>query len=103
MNLRSLRSYIKEVLIKEFDLVNLGKLENPLRNGRNDKEMIGKLRHGKPDEELEIADHLREPEVDPEDCRGPIPPVPEPGVYADPFAQDVFPEPNRQPQIGKMR
>lgn len=34
----------------------------------------------------EIASHLQEPEVDVEDCYGPVPPMgEEPGVFADPY------------------
>lgn len=41
-----------------------------------------------------LPDHLFEPEVDPEDCFGPVPPDAEkPYVSMDPFTQDVSPQP----------
>lgn len=65
----------------------------------NNREAIGKLTHGEPDEEA-VAPHLREPELTPEECWGPVPPTsPKPGAFADPWASDYGPLP--RPHIGR--
>ena len=53
------------------------------------REQIGSLgKKDKPNEE-ELSPHLMEPEVDPEDCWGPVPPKnPNPYATSDPFTQD---------------
>lgn len=63
----------------------------------NAREQIGTLA-GEPtdvmDDPDKMPDHLREPNVDPLDCVGPVPPDAEPpGVYSDPLARDYSPLP----------
>lgn len=42
-----------------------------------------------------LPDHLREPQVDPKDCYGPVPPDAEPpGVHMDPYVRDASPKPS---------
>jgi hypothetical protein len=42
-----------------------------------------------------LPDHLREPQVDPKDCEGPVPPNAEPPyVTSDPFVRDSSPLPS---------
>lgn len=62
-----------------------------------DREQIGSLADDSNKEpEEQLPPHLRDPQEDPEDCRGPIPPVDD-DVHAisDPFASDwhVIPTP----------
>ena len=58
----------------------------------NNREALGRLEFGEPEEQ--IADHLMEPDLTPEDCWGPVPPQKkDPGVYQDPFSRDFSPLP----------
>src|SRR5579885_129356 len=51
-----------------------------------------------------LPDHLLEPQVDPEDCFGPVPPDAEPPyVGQDPFARDVSPNPTGTIKRGPAR
>lgn len=68
-----------------------------------DREAIGHLADGgMDDEEDELPPHLREPQEDPEDCFGPVPPTDEDNPYAisDPYASDYHVIPTPQ---GKIR
>ena len=66
---------------------------------RIDREAIGRLRHGEPEEDA-VSSHLREPELTPEECWGPVPPTSKkPGVYSDPWVNDYGPLPT--PSAGR--
>lgn len=59
----------------------------------NDREAMGKLQFGTPEED-ELPPHLREPTEDPEDCYGPVPPTAEePYVSQDPYVRYSSPLP----------
>ena len=58
----------------------------------SNREALGRLEFGEPEDQ--IADHLTEPELTPEDCWGPVPPQKkDPGVFQDPFTRDFSPLP----------
>lgn len=61
---------------------------------RADREQLKNL--GRTENEDELASHLVDPEVDPEDCWGPVPPlVGDPYVGQDPFVRDSSPLPGK--------
>ena len=68
--------------------------DSPYATRTSNREQIGSLgMKDKPNED-ELAPHLMEPEVDEEECWGPVPPKnPNPYVSADPFTQDYSPLP----------
>jgi hypothetical protein len=68
----------------------------------NSREQIGSLaaKDVDTDDETGLSSHLVEPEVDPEDCFGPVPPRKEGDPFyaqQDPFVRDadVLPQPRR--------
>jgi hypothetical protein len=82
-NFKILKSYIRLALQEQGPY-----LMNVMSHDLTSRDQIGSLARRKDDDE-DIAPHLREPEVDMEDCYGPVPPVvDDPGVYADPFSRD---------------
>lgn len=104
ITLRQLRQAIREALVREwagapptkpmFDYVN-----NPLAPDTSDREQLGYLADHPsdvdPNDEDELPDHLRNPQVNPEDCWGPVPPKQgDPYVQQDPFARDTSPLPS---------
>lgn len=85
-----LRHYVRLLVIEAYasniDGPHLGNLMSPHLIQRDEIPHLGKKRKK---EEDEIAAHLMDPEVDMEDCYGPVPPIAEePGVFIDPFTQD---------------
>jgi len=59
----------------------------------NNREALGRLEFGTP-EDYDLPPHLRDPQDDPEDCFGPVPPTNgEPYVSQDPFVRDFSPLP----------
>lgn len=93
-----LRNYIRSLIIEAYasnvDGPHVGSASvyhprisiSPHLAQRDEIPYLGKRR--KKDDE-EIAAHLMEPEVDMEDCYGPVPPdTEEPGVYSDPYTSD---------------
>lgn len=98
-----LKNFIKEIILELAPGWSSAPIAPFMRKDteleRSDREAIGKLTHGEPDEDA-IAPHLREPELTPEECWGPVPPTaPGPGAYADPWASDYGPLP--RPHVGK--
>lgn len=98
-----LRSLIKEIILEIAPGWSSAPIAPFMRKDteleRSDREAIGKLTHGEPDEDA-VAPHLREPELTPEECWGPVPPTaPGPGAYADPWASDYGPLP--RPHVGR--
>jgi len=90
MNHSQLRKYIRSVLLEVLEGPHIS---NVLSFDLAEREPLGSLADG---EEDDIASHLMEPEVDVEDCFGPVPPVAQdPGVFADPFTQDYHVIPTR--------
>lgn len=74
-----LRRYIKHALREVLEGPHIS---NVISKKLARREPIGKLAG----DGLEISFHLQEPEVDLEDCYGPVPPTAnEPGVFADPY------------------
>lgn len=72
-----------------------GPTRNVLSPATNTREQIGSLAGNVPldtvDDYEGMPDHLFDPEVDPEDCLGPVPPdAEEPYVGQDPFVRDAF-------------
>lgn len=58
-----------------------------------DREQLGRLTTGDGDEE-ELAPHLRDQVLEPDECWGPVPPVNgDPYVGQDPYARDTSPLP----------
>jgi hypothetical protein len=71
---------------------------NPMSPSTNSREQIGSMKQLDVDTELddELPPHLRNPDEEPEDVFGPVPPnAPDPYVQADPFVRDssVLPTP----------
>lgn len=101
LTIRELRRWVREAVVAEwagapptkamFDYVN-----NSLSPALSDREALGPLADHPvdvdPDEEL--PDHLRQPQVTPEECWGPVPPEQgDPYVQQDPFTRDTSPLP----------
>lgn len=96
MNYDSLRLFIRSVLQEVLEGPHIS---NVLSHDLADREPIGSLADGGEDD---ISSHLMEPEVDVEDCYGPVPPVAQdPGVFADPFHKDYHVIPTRPIFRGK--
>ena len=97
IRLGTLRELIKEVLLSE----NYGTGEiagkNVLAPDLNAREQIGAISAkaiDTVDDPDGLPEHLREPQEDPQDCYGPVPPDAEPvGVYSDPYTRDTSPTP----------
>lgn len=72
-------------------------MRNSLSPDINSREQIGAITAraiDTADDPDGLPDHLREPQVDPEDCWGPVPPDSEPPyVGQDPFTRDTGPKP----------
>jgi hypothetical protein len=67
---------------------------NPLSPSTDDREALGYLADGGPDDEDELSLHLNEPVEDPENCYGPVPPTNgDPYVMQDPLTRDTSPLP----------
>lgn len=82
MNYNDLRLYIRTVLLEVLEGPHIS---NVLSKDLTVREPIGSLAD---EEEYDMASHLMEPEVDVEDCYGPVPPIAQdPGVFADPFTK----------------
>jgi len=91
------RMLIQEAYASNVDGPHLGNLMSPHLAQRDEIPYLGKKRKK---EDEEIASHLMEPEVDMDDCYGPVPPrAEEPGVFIDPFAQDFHVIPRRPTNI----
>lgn len=100
IRLGQLRRLIREALALEwagapptrpmFDYIG-----NPLSPSTNDREQLGYLADPDVDDDEDMmSGHLNEPQEDPEDCWGPVPPVNgDPYVQQDPFARDTSPLP----------
>ena len=73
-----LRRYIKHALLEALEGPHIS---NVISTKLVNREPLTSLAGDE-----EIASHLQEPEVDMEDCYGPVPPTgEEPGVFADPY------------------
>jgi hypothetical protein len=73
-------------------------MRNSLSPDVNSREQIGAITAkamDTVDDPDGLPDHLSEPQVDPSDCYGPVPPDSEPvGVYSDPYVRDSSPVPS---------
>lgn len=94
-----LRRFIRLILDAYASNVDGPHLGNLLSSHLAQRDEIPYLGIKRKKEEDELASHLMEPELDMEDCYGPVPPTTEePGVYADPFTKDyhVVPSANHR-------
>lgn len=70
---------------------------NPMSPETADREQLGYLADRDTDsagDDDELPTHLRDPQEDPEQCWGPVPPVQgDPYVQQDPFTRDTSPLP----------
>jgi len=100
-NLSTLRHYVR-FLVQEAYASNVDgpHLSNVMSSHLAQRDEIPYLGKKRKKEDEEIAAHLMEPEVDIEDCYGPVPPrAEEPGVFIDPFAQDFHVLPRKPVNI----
>jgi hypothetical protein len=82
MQHKILREYIRNVINETQEGIHVS---NVLSNDLTDREQLRSLADDGSDE---IASHLMEPEVDMEDCYGPVPPLADdPGVLLDPYVK----------------
>lgn len=89
-NIDELRQYIR-MLIREAYASNVDgpHITNVISTHLAQRDEIPYLGKKRNKEDEEISAHLMEPEVDMEDCYGPVPPdAEEPGVFTDPYSQD---------------
>ena len=96
LRLRRFIRLILEAYASNIDGPHLGNLISSHLTQRDEIPYLGVKRKK---EEDELSSHLMEPELDMEDCYGPVPPTTEePGVYADPFTKDyhVIPSANHR-------
>lgn len=95
---RYIRFLVQEAYASNVDGPHLGNLMSSHLAQRDEIPYLGKKRKK---EEDEIAPHLMEPELDMEDCWGPVPPnrENEPGVFIDPFTQDYHVLPRKPVNI----
>ena len=71
-------------------------VSNPMSPSMADREQLGKISIDTLEDPDQVAPHLQEPELDQEDCWGPVPPVaPNPYNMPDPYTKDfnVIPTP----------
>jgi hypothetical protein len=86
MSIQLLKKYIRDILKEDFYI------RNALSPATSEREQLGRISAKDMDDEL--APHLSEPDVTPEECWGPVPPTSEkPGVHADAWAKDHSPLP----------
>jgi len=91
MDLTVLRKYIRNVVLERLEGAHIW---DRAKGSFTDREQLGSITAKASDEK--IADHLSEPEVDVEDCFGPVPPVAsDPNVSSDPFTRDYHVIPTR--------
>lgn len=100
ITLRELRGYIRNAIVESGGgTPNKAQpyMGNAMSPGGADREQLGSLANvdtDTVDDQDELPSHLREPNVDFEDCYGPVPPVvPDPYVSQDPFTRDTSPLP----------
>jgi len=87
-----IRSLINEAYASNVDGPHIS---NVLSQHLADRDPIPHLGVRSKKDDDEIAAHLMEPEVNMEDCYGPVPPLQdEPGVFSDPFTKDYHVIPN---------
>jgi hypothetical protein len=95
ITIRQLRSIIRDCILEAGGASPIPPqpyTRNAMSPDISHREQLGKLQTGEPIEEL--PEHLREPELTPEECWGPVPPIAkDPGVYQDPFARHFSPLP----------
>jgi hypothetical protein len=96
ITLGQLRSIIRHALLEAggaSPIPSQPYTRNAMSPDINHREQLGKLEFGEVEDEL--PEHLREPELTPEECWGPVPPNDEndPGVYQDPFVRSYSPLP----------
>jgi len=89
---------LRKLILKEWADASSAKpmvssMNDPLSPDVSDREQLGSLADAPiDDEENEISDHLMEPEEDPEDVHGPVPPGrARPELMQDPFHNQTSP------------
>lgn len=97
VRLGTLRAYLREVGANGA-FPGQPVARNPLSPDVNSREQLGDISAKTIDtvgDEDGLPEHLREPQVDPADCFGPVPPDAEPPfVSQDPFVRDSSPKPS---------
>lgn len=95
ITLGNLRSIIRTVLAETgggTTLPRMPMIRNAMQPDFSSREQLGKVAN--PRDLDELAPHLIEPEVDYEDCYGPVPPTDKnPYSLPDPYAKDTSPLP----------
>lgn len=86
----TLRYYIRYILKEAYaSNVDGPHLSNVISTHLAQKDEIPYLGKKRKKDEEEISAHLMEPEVDMDDCYGPVPPTTEePGVFIDPYTKN---------------
>jgi hypothetical protein len=96
ITLGQLKSIIREVLRESgggWASAPQPVARNAMSPDINNRQAIGRLEFGTPIDD-DLPEHLRDPQEDPEDCFGPVPPTNgEPYVGQDPFVRDYSPLP----------
>lgn len=88
IKLGSLRSLIRNELLEACGGTTIPPrpvVRNPISPSMSDREQIGRNSIKDKDDPNDIAPHLREPQYEPEECYGPVPPTAE-----DPYALPDF-------------
>lgn len=99
ITVRQLRGIIREVLTEAGGASPTPprpNIRNAMAPSMADREQLGKISIDNLDDPDQVAPHLQEPEVDAEDCWGPVPPVaPNPYAMPDFYTKDfnVIPTP----------
>ena len=91
--LGELRTYIRAVIAETGGGVAIKPQPRGTAPNTSNRTAIG---HFGPPPPIELPEHLRDEEITPEECFGPVPPEEEePGVHADPYVRDasVLPTP----------
>ena len=92
ITVRQLRGIIREVLAEAGGAAPTPprpNIRNAMAPSMADREQLGKISIDNLDDPDQVAPHLQEPEEDPEDCWGPVPPVaPNPYAMPDFYTKD---------------
>jgi len=100
ITLGELRAIVRQVVLETGGGTTIPSrpvTRDPYSPSMSDREQIGRISVKDVEDPDEIAPHLREPEFEPEECWGPVPPVaPDPGVTMDPWTTDWHVIPTKQ-------
>lgn len=81
LQVKKIRQVIRRVLRENYPFIR-----DAVSPAKSDREAIGSLADDNSDNDIEVTNHLQDPNEEPEDVRGPLPPVDD-VVYAtsDPY------------------